>query len=175
MIPCKLARKRNPPRRQKKDVLRTGWRMEALGEGDYYGFTLDGDGRFLLKDFTVTHNTASAIVNKFHGVFRNEAGTLREGWTGSELEARAVAFEALYRRETAPVMARLEVLREQRERLKAELERALQRRLIGDIEFEGLTGPQRDRRLAELKTEAEEKRTRNSPDCKRKRRTVTRG
>jgi len=28
-----------------------------LGEGDYNGFELDGNGRFLLGDFTVTHNT----------------------------------------------------------------------------------------------------------------------
>ena len=44
-------------RKQVKDVLRTGWKAEYIGEGDYYGFTLYGDGRFLLGDFTVTHNT----------------------------------------------------------------------------------------------------------------------
>lgn len=41
--------------------------VEQLGEGDWYGFTLDGDGRFLLGDFTVTHNSdffaVWAIVN----------------------------------------------------------------------------------------------------------------
>lgn len=30
-----------------------------VGRGKYYGFTLDGNGRFLLGDFTVTHNTYS--------------------------------------------------------------------------------------------------------------------
>ena len=29
-------------------------------DGEYFGFTLDGDGRFLLGDFTVTHNTSLA-------------------------------------------------------------------------------------------------------------------
>lgn len=41
--------------------------VEAIGEGSYYGFTLDGDGRFLLEDFTVTHNTTSGFefcINK---------------------------------------------------------------------------------------------------------------
>ena len=31
--------------------------VTALGEGDYYGFVLDGDHRFLAHDFTVLHNT----------------------------------------------------------------------------------------------------------------------
>lgn len=31
------------------------------GLGDYCGFELSGNGRFLLSDFTVTHNTATAI------------------------------------------------------------------------------------------------------------------
>ena len=35
--------------------------VECIGEGDYYGFTLDGNCRFLLGDTTVTHNTCSAV------------------------------------------------------------------------------------------------------------------
>lgn len=31
--------------------------VEPLGEGDYFGFVLDGDSRFLGYDFTVLHNT----------------------------------------------------------------------------------------------------------------------
>jgi hypothetical protein len=31
--------------------------LEKVGMGEYFGFTLDGNGRFLLGDFTVTHNT----------------------------------------------------------------------------------------------------------------------
>lgn len=50
------------PRRQKKSVLRTGFSVEWLGRGDYYGFALDGDGRFLLGDFTVTHNTGKTYT-----------------------------------------------------------------------------------------------------------------
>lgn len=33
--------------------------LKKNGEGDYFGFTLNGDGRFLLGDFTVTHNTTT--------------------------------------------------------------------------------------------------------------------
>ena len=35
----------------------TSFKVEQLGEGDWCGFTLNGDGRFLLGDFTITHNT----------------------------------------------------------------------------------------------------------------------
>jgi len=35
--------------------------VECVGEGDYYGFTLDGNCRFLFGDTTVTHNTCSAV------------------------------------------------------------------------------------------------------------------
>lgn len=72
MIPVRIPRKRAAPRPQKKDALRTGFTIEPIGIGDYYGFTLDGDGRFLLGDFTVTHNTQT-----FAGV--------AEAWDGSVL------------------------------------------------------------------------------------------
>jgi Type III restriction enzyme, res subunit/Hom_end-associated Hint/Helicase conserved C-terminal domain/LAGLIDADG-like domain len=34
------------------------FKLENIGEGDYYGFELDGTRLFLLGDFSVTHNTA---------------------------------------------------------------------------------------------------------------------
>lgn len=57
VIPCKSLRKKSTVRKQKKNVLRTGFTIELLPEDDFFGFSLDGDGRFLLGDFTVTHNT----------------------------------------------------------------------------------------------------------------------
>ena len=35
--------------------------IQPVGVGDYVGFELDGNGRFMLGDFSVTHNTAIAI------------------------------------------------------------------------------------------------------------------
>jgi hypothetical protein len=35
--------------------------VNEVGRGKYYGFTLDGNHRYLLGDFTVTHNTCTAI------------------------------------------------------------------------------------------------------------------
>lgn len=43
--------------RYKNDVLRSRFAVIPVGKQSYYGFTLTGNGRCLLKDFTVTHNT----------------------------------------------------------------------------------------------------------------------
>jgi hypothetical protein len=43
-----------------KDACSTGFEIEAIGDGDYCGFVIDGNHRFLLEDFTVTHNTYAA-------------------------------------------------------------------------------------------------------------------
>jgi superfamily II DNA or RNA helicase len=68
-LPMRIARKLPEPRRQRKDARRVGFTVEALGEGEYAGFELDGDGRFLLGDYTVTHNTEiiAATVTKIAG------------------------------------------------------------------------------------------------------------
>lgn len=56
--------------RNSKDPLCFGWDAEPIGDGPYCGFTLDGDGRFLLGDFTVTHNTVSMMVPLMRQFFR---------------------------------------------------------------------------------------------------------
>jgi superfamily II DNA or RNA helicase len=59
MIPCKLKRRQANERKQIKDVLVTGIKVEYHDYGEYFGFELFGPDRlFLLGDFTVTHNTA---------------------------------------------------------------------------------------------------------------------
>lgn len=57
-IPCKIARKKPkiaPSRRRDPSVC--GLTIKSIGEGNYYGFVIDGNHRFLLKDGTVVHNT----------------------------------------------------------------------------------------------------------------------
>ena len=56
-IPLLLQRKKASPRKQIKDALVLGFEITPLGEGKYCGFTLDGNHRFLLDNFIVTHNT----------------------------------------------------------------------------------------------------------------------
>lgn len=60
-IPVLLERKRSTPRKQIKDSLVSGFKVVPVTEKDYYGFTIDGNHRFLLGDFTVTHNTICAV------------------------------------------------------------------------------------------------------------------
>uniref|UniRef100_A0A6C0KTR6 DOD-type homing endonuclease domain-containing protein n=1 Tax=viral metagenome TaxID=1070528 RepID=A0A6C0KTR6_9ZZZZ len=60
-IPTIIPRKRANSRKQIKNVLVTGINVEYVNYDDYYGFTLDGNCRYLMGDFTVTHNTCSAI------------------------------------------------------------------------------------------------------------------
>lgn len=59
LIPC-ITRKKAGKRCQIKNPLVYGFSVEALGEGDYYGFEIDGNHLYLLGDFTVTHNTTIA-------------------------------------------------------------------------------------------------------------------
>jgi Rad3-related DNA helicase len=62
-IPCRLPRKQASPRTQKKDVLVTGFTITKSHYGKFYGFTLSGkDGRYLMDDFTITHNSGKSVL-----------------------------------------------------------------------------------------------------------------
>jgi len=60
-IPVKCLRKKVEPRKQIKDALNTRIQLEKLGIDNYYGFEIDGNRRFVMGDFTVTHNTVMAL------------------------------------------------------------------------------------------------------------------
>jgi DNA primase catalytic core len=55
-IPTKIKRKKLK-KCFKRDWSTSKLKIESIGIGKYYGFELDGNGRFLLEDGTVTHNT----------------------------------------------------------------------------------------------------------------------
>jgi hypothetical protein len=61
-IPVRVTHKKASPRRQVKNVLRTGFKTRELPPEEFFGFTLDGDHRYLLDDFTVTHNCGKSEV-----------------------------------------------------------------------------------------------------------------
>jgi len=62
-IPVRVERKKATPWTDFRDWRVTGIEVEPDGIGEYYGFTLDGNGRFLLSDGTVTHNTAFSLAS----------------------------------------------------------------------------------------------------------------
>ena len=66
LLPCCAKRKR------KKVALRSGFTIEPAGHGNYYGFTVDGDNRYLMSDFTITHNCGKTIV--FASVTEHQVG-----------------------------------------------------------------------------------------------------
>lgn len=56
-IPVKVPRKKARKRMQIKDALSSGITVTEMGYDDYYGFMIDGNERFVLGNFVVTHNT----------------------------------------------------------------------------------------------------------------------
>ncbi len=62
VIPCRVERRKCQKRTFVKSVLRTGFTVEPVGNLDYVGFTVDGDNRYLLDDFTITHNCGKTII-----------------------------------------------------------------------------------------------------------------
>jgi replicative DNA helicase len=58
-IPCRVPRKKiNVAPGRCRNELRCGFTIvPCAGVDEYYGFSLDGDSRYLLDDFTVTHNS----------------------------------------------------------------------------------------------------------------------
>ena len=95
-IPVRLERKKCEKTELKVNGLRTRINIEELGEGKYYGFTLDKDHLFILQDFTITHNSASKLILDEAGVFPNITSTY--GYTeplirdGSTFSGVAVIF-----------------------------------------------------------------------------------
>ena len=60
-IPTLCPRKKGYERKQIKDALTYRLQIEQLEIDDYYGFEIDGNRRFVLADFTVTHNTVLSL------------------------------------------------------------------------------------------------------------------
>jgi superfamily II DNA or RNA helicase len=60
-IPVLCPRKKCGKRIAPQDVLKYSFDLQKLEVDEYYGFEIDGNRRFVLGDFTVTHNTVMAL------------------------------------------------------------------------------------------------------------------
>lgn len=67
-----------------RDVTHQRFRIMSYGEGTYCGFTLDGNGRFLLGDYTVTHNTimgaALSYLAEYNTLVLCNRASIAEQW-----------------------------------------------------------------------------------------------
>lgn len=74
LLPLRYKEKKTHLRQQIKDVLVTGITIKEHTYDDYYGFTVDQNNRYLLGDFTVCHNSCSAIsiAEQFHDIFKKK-------------------------------------------------------------------------------------------------------
>lgn len=61
-VPVRVERKKAKKRAQIKDWLLTGFDIEEEGEGEYYGFECDGDHRYVMGSFFVTHNSGKTTA-----------------------------------------------------------------------------------------------------------------
>lgn len=95
-----------PERQRTNRVSVTRFKVEAIGEGEYFGFTLDGDGRFLLGDFTVTHNTTLACLFPKPLLLISFEPGRKEGGAKSVKKVRGVKFIAVASTDEAVLLAR---------------------------------------------------------------------
>jgi len=68
-IPTRVLRKRCFPSIPNKDPLRTGIKVKSIGKGTYYGWSVDGNKRFVLEDFTVQRNCDQMFCTSCHCPF----------------------------------------------------------------------------------------------------------
>lgn len=69
--------------------------VNSIGEGDYYGFTIDGDHLFMLGDFTVTHNTDMNMTLAGLFYYRQEVKSLTPGSTPFALQQHLTASASI--------------------------------------------------------------------------------
>lgn len=56
-IPCLVPRKNVAKRQSCRDPMAIGFKVQPIGVGDYYGFCVDKNHRYLMSDFVVTANS----------------------------------------------------------------------------------------------------------------------
>ena len=143
MIPTKVRRKQATPRKMNKSVLNVGIAVEPLEIDEYFGFQIDGNRRFLLGDFTVTHNTSYVkalakytnrhIIEVPLGRIKTY-GALREVMLGEEIAGYRVPFEKrLYLMEDIDCLDDLVLSRKKKEEEKKKKEKEKEKKKWYDL------------------------------------------
>ena len=96
-IPCRIKRKQSLPRIQIKDHRRTGLVVEKTETIEsFFGFTLDSDGRYLMGDFTVTHNSGKTALPCAAGAIDDVTAICRTKNLQEENYDREYGFTPIY-------------------------------------------------------------------------------
>lgn len=99
-LPMVLKYKKATIRKQKKDVLVTGFKIEKLTPDNYYGFSLNGDHLYLTGDFTVHHNTGkeqiASGIDKLMNAIRFQVPTSISFIGPSEIASGQALIKYLY-------------------------------------------------------------------------------
>ena len=62
LVPTKVGIRKGHERKQKKSLYVTGFSVENIGKGEYYGFTLDGNHLYCDEQFFVHHNCGKSVI-----------------------------------------------------------------------------------------------------------------
>jgi hypothetical protein len=99
-IPVRISRKKANVRKQIKNVLRVGFKVRELPSEEFFGFTVNGNHRYLLNDFTVTHNCGKTEVLRAVASDRRSVGIFAQSsdfltcWKGEQEKNPKRLFEA---------------------------------------------------------------------------------
>lgn len=61
-IPVRVKIREGEDRQQKKSIYSTGFDVEEIGNGEYYGFTLDGNHLYVDWQYIVHHNSGKSVI-----------------------------------------------------------------------------------------------------------------
>ena len=105
-IPTKIPRKQSTDRgknyKSSLDRLASTFKIEPVGKGEFYGFSLDGNQLFLLDDFIVCHNSWPQSTKAFLqgdalvGITGNKFGIKVGGGTGGDSGPNLEGLRLMY-------------------------------------------------------------------------------